>query len=381
MIKLTHDNEKMSYEDYAEKGIISCKKERLFDFSGGSVISEYSNKTETFNGESCFSVSFDKDIFQARVLETTDTAFSFGVKDRRRETVKILMYVNDIDLLACDHDMVYDHPQKNFGTLWISFGKSSEERYKYCIQHTFKGSGWHMLEIAFNTDNIIYNDRINLDFSEFHYMSIRGNVKPGLVMKFVNMDKAEYSNDGYTAPKCPRNGRWLSCCDCASLDGAIITEWVGSSFDFENRLQADSVLSITGHKEHVDYRCVWGGLDVPISEDDIFHTDMYISDVNAVGRGFAARIAQDENGPGSAMYSFGYDVISKFANGGQGLKNGWNEIDVPVSEMRKSVDENYFTEPFELRIEHIMFFWAGASPEKEYTVKYGGMYLYKKTDK
>lgn len=376
---MMHDAEKSSLLDYADKGVISFKASRIFDFSGDKTHSEYTHENENFGETECFSVKFDRDEFQAEALYTDDDAFSFGIADRRRETVKILAYINDIDLLECDHDMVYKDPQKNFGTLWIVFGKSRDSKYKYSIQHTFKSSGWHMLEISFNTDNIIYEDRCNLDYSEFHYMQIRANVKGGLEMKFAFFDKFSFDNPGYVMPKCPRGGKWLSTCDCESLDGTVLTEWMNSSFDFENKTQGSSSVSITGHKEHVDYRCVWGGLDVPLErENDIFHMDMYIDSLDRVGDDFICRLSQSEGGPGSAVYSFDYRILQKFSNFGGGLKDGWNEVDVPACEMIESIDKNYFSEPFEYRIEHIVCFWAGASADLDYTVKYDNMYIYGK---
>ncbi|MBQ8533957.1 MAG: hypothetical protein IJ462_03910 [Clostridia bacterium] len=381
---VTADNHKDSLENYVGKGNLKVKKELINGFDninpifkpGTNVTMDYENQKE---GDGCVSINFAGD----KLFETENGDVKFSIKDRRRETIKMWVYINDISLLSCDHDSVYDKEQAGSGTLIFSFAESDRTSNKYRLQHTLEGNGWHLVEISFNTHNNIYEDFIKVDLANIGWMSVTGQGRGALQFKFDGLTKYTYSNDGYTEPECPKNGKWISTCDYDSLDGGILTEWYASSFDLNEKVQGSSSLSLTAHKEHVDFRAVWGGLNVPINrQKDCFHFDIYISDVETIGKVLQARLSHHESGgEGSAVISFGYDLANscaRAADGSKGFKNGWNSVDIPVFSMDYNIDKNYYKNGIDYRVEHVVFFWEGASEDKEYTVKYDNMYIYER---
>ena len=381
----THDENKSSLEDYSGQGYLKHNTESIFSFDDETkMYSNYFGMADTsdkMEGSASYSVSFSSAQNQAVAFSTTERAFNLSITDKLTQTVKMWVYVNDVNLIACDHDSVYDTPQANCGTLWIEFAKDSGKTHKYVIQHTFQGSGWHLMEISFNTDNVTYETRQKMDLTDMQWMRVRANVKDGLILKFDGLTKYTYTNEGYTQPECPNNGRWISTCDFDSLDGSIVTEWLASSFETEEKTQGSSSVSITAHKEHVDFRCVWGGLDVPLNQNtDIWHIEIYISDVSAMSDNMEIRLSQSESGDGYAYFEIGYAVMNRLANGGEGFKNGWNTVEVPLMLAKRNIDTEYYGSGMSFRLEHLVIFWEGASEDTEYTLKYDNIYVYSRED-
>lgn len=304
--EVTNDTHKDSLVNYAGKGGLKYTTESVLSFDSLDQVYNTNGLTldtaDKKEGIASISKTYDKATGSIQqVFETQRNTFQFGVTDRMKQSVKMWVYVNDIDLLVCDHDGVYETPQKGSGTLYISFAKDGGTSKKYNLQHTIEGSGWHLIEVSFNTNNNHYAEWMKTDLTKLKWMNVRVDAKAGLVLKFDGLTKYSYTNEGYTEPECPNGGRWLSTCDYNSLDGTVLTEWYASSFDLKDKTQGSSSVSITGRQQHVDYRCVWGGLDVPIDKNnDILHFDIYISDMDLVGKDFQARIAQSESGPGQA---------------------------------------------------------------------------------
>lgn len=377
----TADNHKDSHESYVGKGNLKVKKELVFGFDsiddifnpGNNKFIDTSNQKE---GDGCLHVNFD-----GSSIETKTGAFNFSIKDTRRETVKLWVYISNIDDLACDHDGVYATPQKGSGTINFSFAESDATPYKYKLQHTLEGNGWHLVEIAFNTHNNIYEEFKNTDLSNVGWMGITASGNPNLKFKFDALTKYTYSNDGYVQPEAPNKGRWVSTCDYDALDGSILTEWYASSFDLNEKTQGSSALTLTGRFEHVDFRAVWGGLNLPLNrQSDVFHFDIYISDLKLIGSNLQARLSHCETGSeGAAQYSFDFALANscaKAADGSKGLKEGWNSVDIPLMLMKYKIDNSYYKNGIDFVLDHIVFFWEGFSTTEYYTVKYDNMYLY-----
>lgn len=380
---VTADTHKDSYQTYAGQGKLKVKTEAVYGFenkdeifvSNGDTYLDYSDCKE---GEASFVSKLH--VGSVTVLETKTGVFSTGINDVKKETLKFWFYVNDIDLMHCDHDSVYQNAQKGSGTINVEFAETDYVPHKYKIQHTFEGSGWHLIEIALNTHNLPYDDWKNIDLTKIGWMRITSNVKEGCIVKVDGLTKYTYSNDGYVQPECPDNGRWISTCDFDALDGPILSEWYASSFDLNEKTQGSSSLSLTAHLEHVDFRAVWGGINLPIKEkNEVFHVDVYISDMKAIGSSLEVRLSHCESGSsGTAVYSFNYGTANTYANDRTGLKQGWNSLDIPVMAMKLSYDKTYYKDGLDFVLDHIVFFWTGASRDQEYTVKYDNMYLYQR---
>lgn len=375
-----HDHHKASLADYVGKGALSLKSQELTLFDDPSLASSVGSMRFTPHTKDeigGISVSFDEEHTRLENLLTYQ-GLDFSITEPKHESVKLWVYINDIDLIMCDHDLVHQNPQKGHATFWIQFAKSPDDPNRYNLQHTFEGSGWHLMEISFNTHNLCYPDWLKFDISEIHSMRILGFAKPGLELKFASLDKFTYENNGYITPDCPKNGRWISTCDADSVDGTVLTEWYASSFDFENKTQGASSLSITGVRGHEDYRCVWGGLKIPLTTDDILHFDMFVSNIDLVNpRSSIVRLSQLDSGTGSANYNFCFADFDRITLSREPLKTGWNSIDIPIKNMKKGYDKNYYTSEPDIELHHMVSYLNGTSETDEFILKYDNIYVYK----
>ena len=192
-------------------------------------------------------------------------------------------------------------------------------------------------------------------------------------------------NPNYQQPEAPYGGRWLSTCDYDALDGPILTEWYGSYYDLEEKVQGSSSLAITGHMENVDHRVCIGidDVDVVYAEDTICF-DMYISDLALLGTDWQIRL---EHNAQAAHYSVNYNMITSSVVNDKmqptNLKSGWNHIQLPLRKTNVSIGEQYkdqFTN--DLTLTQLVFYIAGTgnTEEQNYLIRYDNMYVAKTAD-
>lgn len=364
--KLTAKEESLLYFDFFDG----------FEYPGGTEVDGYVDEGTKFVCK--------RDTSHWNLIHTPADSFSINVTDKFAQTVKMWVYVNDIDLLGCDHDAVYGTPQVGSGTLYITLFDKKGNGHTW--QHTFFGSGWHEIELSFACHNISYKDLEKIDYSNLNRMDVWCIGYEGLEIIFDEMRFCTYENAGYKRPDAPFGGRWLSTCDYEALDGPILTEWYGSYFDLEDKTQGSSSIAITGHKENVDHRVCIGVDDVPVSyKEDTICFDMYISNLNLLGTNWQIRL---EHNAQAGFYSVDYNVLKNCAVDENGntvpLKSGaWNHIRLPLSKTTVSIGsgyENVLTE--DLTLTQLMFFIQGTGlTEKEnYLIKYDNFYVAKTAD-
>lgn len=309
-------------------------------------------------------------------------SFDFAVTNKFKQTVKMWVYVNNIDLLVCDHDAVYSTPQTGSGTLYITLLTSGSAGHTW--QHTFYGSGWHEIELSFLCHNNNYNTLKNINYNHVTGLSIWANAKAGLELRFDEMRLVTYSNPNYKTPTAPHGGRWISTLDYDALDGANLTEWYGSYFDQKDKTQGSSSVAITGHNENVDHRVCIGVNDVQVYYDrDVLCFDLYLSDLALVGTHWEMRY---EHNAQAAHYSASYTHISTNAVDDMGrptsLKTGWNHIRIPFNETSVRIGSGYGTFTNDLVLTQMVFYvrGTGTTDSQNYVIKYDNMYVAKASD-
>ena len=315
------------------------------------------------------------------LVDTGADAFSMSITDKFAQTVKMWVYVNDIDLMGCDHDAVYNTPQVGSGTLYITLHDDTGHGHTW--QHTFYGSGWHEIELSFTCHNVAYQNLDKINYNNLNRLSAWCIGYEGLEVQFDDMRLCTYENPGYVKPEAPHGGRWLSTCDYEALDGPILTEWYGSFFDLDEKTQGSSSVAIAGHKENVDHRVCIGIQDVPVSyEKDTICFDMYISNLSLLGTDWQIRL---EHNAQAAHYSVNYNVLKDCAVDDNGrptsLKSGqWNHIRLPLNRTRVVIGEGYenvFTN--DLVLTQLVFYIAGTgtSEAQNYLIRYDNFYVTK----
>lgn len=384
----TGANQKTTLTDLAGNGGLSYTSTRLMDMDSTTGLDTSAmssaariDRTDKKQGKGAVSVNVPSAKSNAVLLQTKVGVFDFTVTDPYAQNIKMWVYVSDCDAIACDHDAVYDTPQEDSFTLNICFGNSTSG-YNYSLQHTMHGSGWQEIDINFATDNVVEKTRKNINWN-FRFLQIRCKTVSGVTVKFDDIRLIQYSTT-YQIPECENNGRWISTCDYNALDGGIITEWYGSSFDLDEKSQGTSSLRIDGYPIHVDFRVTFSGMSTQMYYDrDVFCMDMYIDDIKNMSTTFEARIGQNEAGSSDyAYYAFSFGLMNRYANGGEGLKSGWNKLQMPFNKMIPKVCEDYYGEGYrDMIIYKITFFnpaTAYTGADAPYTFRYDNLYV---TDK
>ena len=372
--------DKSSYSMYLDDKLTATEETLLYFESFDGF--EYKDATEV-EGYVDDGIGFvcEKDNKHWSLINTPLDAFSIDVTNKFTQTVKMWVYVNDIDLLGCDHDAVYGTPQVGSGTLYITLYDENGKGHTW--QHTFAGSGWHEIELSFACHNIAYPELSKIDYSNLCRMAIWCIGYKGLEIRFDDMRLCTYENKGYVQTEAPNGGRWLSTCDYEALDGPILTEWYGSYFDLEDKTQGSSSIAITGHKENVDHRVCIGVNDVPVSyKEDTLCFDMYISDLSRLGTNWQIRL---EHNAQAGFYFVNYDIMKNCAVDENGnavpLKSGaWNHIQLPLSKTALNIGSGYETVLTEdLVLTQLMFFieGTGATEKENYLIKYDNFYVTK----
>ena len=364
---------------------LDCTEETLLYFEPEADLVEYAGSTPV-EGAVDMGIGFtcEKDTPHWTLINTPADAFSLSVDDKFAQTIKMWVYVNDIDRMGCDLDAVYNAPQVGSGTLYITLHDSNG--YGHTWQHTFYGSGWHEIELSFTCHNVAYRNLEKIDYSNLNRLSAWCIGYEGLEVRFDDMRLCTYENDGYVQPEAPFGGRWLSTCDFEALDGPILTEWYGAFFDLDEKTQGSSSVAIVGHKENVDHRVCIGIRDVPVSYDeDTICFDMYISSLSLLGTDWQIRL---EHNAQAAHYSVDYNILKDCAVDDNGkpttLKGGqWNHIRLPLNKTRVVIGAGYedtFTN--DLVLTQLVFYIAGTGKTEadNYLIRYDNFYVAKTED-
>ena len=375
--------DKTSYSYYADENL-TYKEKLLLGFDSLDSI-PYPNSVEV-DGKVDEGIGFqcNSDNAHWTLISTPTDSFSLKITDKFKQTVKMWVYVNDDNLMACDHDAVYDTPQVGSQTLYITLSEK-QGGIGHTWQHTFYGSGWHEIELSFTCHNIAYPNLDKINYDNLTSLNVWCNAKEGLEVYFDDMRLCTYDNPNYKQPEAPHNGRWLTTCDYDALDGPILTEWYGSYYDTEEKVQGNASLAITGHNENVDHRVCIGIDDVDVVYDeDTICFDMYISDLSLLGSNWQIRL---EHNAQAAHYNVNYNMIASSVVDDRmrstHLKNGWNHIQLPLNKTRVVIGSGYeeqFTN--DLTLTQLVFFIVGTgkTDAQNYLIRYDNMYVAKSSD-
>ena len=375
--------DKTSYSYYADENL-TYKEKLILGFDEADDIPY----TDAFkiDGEVDEGIGFacKKDNAHWTLINTPTDGFSLEITDKFKQTIKMWVYVNDDNLMACDHDAVYDTPQHGSQTLYITLSEK-QGGIGHTWQHTFYGSGWHEIELSFTCHNVAYPNLDKINYDNLTSLNVWCNAKEGLEVYFDDMRLCTYDNPNYKQPKAPHGGRWLTTCDYDALEGPILTEWYGSYYDTEEKLQGNASLAITGHNENVDHRVCIGIDDVEVVYDeDTICFDMYISDLSLLGTDWQIRL---EHNAQAAHYNVNYSMMASSAVNenmrSTSLKNGWNHIQLPLNKTRVVIGSGYeeqFTN--DLTLTQLVFYIAGTgkTDAQNYLIRYDNMYVAKTAD-
>ena len=325
---------KSSLAEYTSQSKLTVTNHLLWSFkekdsSGKCVV----DKTDFTEGTSCGKTTFTAtSSSQQKVMEVK--GLNIDASERAKVTLKMDIWVNDMSLLVCDHEAGY--PQNDYshsGTVYWRVYNSSSDYHVVATTITDDNGkpGWQTIEMSF----LHYNARKRLSESGIKKItSIALYAKPrkGLVIKLDNLRACYYENDGYvpSSDGIPEGSRVVSRCDADALDGAVVSEWYGASFDFEHQKFGSSCIAYTACTED-DYRIFFGEYDFSISHiKDYVCFWLWLPKGAEISRWFMEANYTQDNHNEFQNPSWSAENITKHAV--DGFKSGqWNLITLPLS--------------------------------------------------
>ena len=315
---------KTSYSDYIE----DYTEEDLIPFDEGDEgyrieLNGYYDEEHSVDGYGALRWDLTGKIENVTKILSQGNTFRFDASDKNRSTLKFWLYVSDTDAVVCDHDGGYGI-QKNQATFYFRAMDKSGKTHGW--NHTLTNNGWHEVELSFNIDNGADKD--------FDYANITGFwvglcTYRDVTIMMDDMRGVVYETDYTPEPiEGAKNPRLISDCESDALDGAIIQEWYGTSYDLEDKVQGNSSLRNYGDASVNDFRTIIANLDIPMDhakDELVFH--FKVADPKVLKSIFIElNQVQDKHEFSS---TFTLDALKKYGYGGE--KDTWYEIRIPLS--------------------------------------------------
>lgn len=328
---------KSSLSQYTSQSKLSVREELLWSFDKKDYAGIYTvDTTDSTEGNSCGMVTFDEDLEYYTVFRLKNQ-IKVDASEIQKVTLKIDVWVNDMSLLECDHEL-QNYPQydySNSGTFyWIMYDKDGKSHEVDTTVMDNKGKpGWQTMEVPF----VHHNGELKLqDYSNITSVRILTTTRKGIVIKFDNLRACYYSNTGYKpySDGFPEGCRIISRCDADALDGALVSEWFGNSFDFTHQKFGGSCLAYECCTAD-DYRVYFGGynIDVNYNKDYICFWVWVPKEVTIPRWFLELNYKQDKIEYQNPNWSI--DNITSHAV--DGFKQGqWNLIQLPLNTLQKT---------------------------------------------
>ena len=358
---------KHSYSDY----ISSYTEHQLISFSAGE--SNYGTALGGYidshsidgNGALRWDLKGENETL-VRILTDKNGSFLFNAADKNKSTVKLWLYVGDTNAVVCDHDAISGF-QENQATFY--FRAVDKNGRTHCWNHTITNNGWQEIELSFNIHN-------GVD-SGFDYANITGFwvglfTYRDVTVMIDNMRGVTYSTD-YTpeAIEGEENPRHISDCEYNALDGAIIQEWYGASYDLEDKMQGSSSLRNYGDASVSDFRTIIANLDIEMDrnrDELVFYIKISTPDTIA---SFFIELNQVQDSHEISAF-FTLDELRQYGYSGE--RDSWCEIRIPLSAFNVQLDPS-FGDAVRL---HNFRFCANATGEGRFEYNIDRIYLAEK---
>ena len=267
-----------------------------------------------------------------KLVNYSSRVFSFDASDKNATTLKFWLYVSNAYNVVCDHDAGYGN-QGNQATFY--FRVIDKNGRTHAWNHTITNAGWHEIELSFNIHN-------GAD-STFDYENVVGfwfglATYDDVTILIDDMRGVTYDTDYKPAEITGENNpRLISDAEYNALDGAILQEWYGASYDMEDKVQGESSLRSQGDATVNDFRTIIANLDIPMDHDKdelVFH--FKVADVKALASVFIELNQVQDSHEFSATFTM--DALKKY--GFTGENDTWCEIRIPLSVFNVQLGKN-----------------------------------------
>lgn len=294
-----------------------------------------------------------------------EDSFQFSAADRNKTTMKLWLFVDDTDKVACDHDEVYGQRQQGQATFY--FRVFDKQGRVFSWNHTLTRDGWHEIELTFNVHNGADAD---FDFEHIVGFGLLVTADEGTIIELDDLRSVHYESD-YTPEPAPDGGRWITDGEYDAFDGAVVQEWYGCSYDLTDKKFGNSSLRCEGNNSVTDFRTIISGLDMPLSyENDVLVFWMKVEDLATIDSLFIE--FNQEQDTHEYEQSFKKAKLKEY-----GLSNTageWCKITIPLSDFEMNLDAEKYGDSQDIRMFAFRLV-VGAHPNKTYVVHFDRVYL------
>ncbi len=349
-------------KDYYEEQLLSFDD---VDFDGAVFRQNYSlDETYQREGDGAARIVITAQDKALEQLMWHNNAFDFAVEDLKKTTLKLWVFIEDDDKFTCDHDAGYGR-QENQTTLFFR-ALDRQGRY-HAWNHTLTGNGWHEIELSFNFNNGVHD---GFDYAHITGFGMMAAAEVGTIVEVDDLRFVTYETD-YEPTTLPEGDRWISECEADALDGLIVQEWYGCSYDLEDKKNGTSSVRCEGDPSVNDFRSIFHVGGVPMNyQEDVLVFWMKVNDLRTVSNLFIElNQVQDTH-----EYEYGIS-LAKLQEYGLSKKAGeWSKIVVPLSDFRQNFKPDVYGTDENITLNFARFVISGVNG-KSYVVHYDDIYL------
>lgn len=364
---------KKQYSDYLD----SYEETLLLDFDStdieGAVLSEKYETDEEYALEGTGALRFtiqktNKEL--TTLMWKTGDMFHFEIEDKRTATLKLWLFVDDADKVICDHDDVYGKRQEGQATFY--FRAFDNKGRVHCWNHTLTGDGWHEVELTFNIHNGV--DK-NFDYQNITGFGLLVAADQGTIVELDDLRGVQYQTD-YEPEDLPAAGdRWITDGEYNALDGTVIQEWYGCSYDLEDKKFGASSLRCEGDTSVTDFRTIISNLDIPLNyQEDVLVFWMKVDKLNAVNT-LLIELNEDQD---NHEYEKSFSKADLQEYGLSPKEGEWCQIAIPLSVFDQHLNIDKYGGDENINMYAFRLVVSGVSG-KNYVVHYDRIYLTTKT--
>jgi hypothetical protein len=268
-----------------------------------------------------------------RFLDCPAGSFYFDASNKRASTLKLWLYVSDTDQITCDHDPGYGF-QPNQATFFFRAVDGNGRVHNW--NHTITNPGWHEIELSFNVHNGVSAD---FDYSNVAGFWVAFSTYGEVTVLMDDLRGVVYHTDHVPAEiKGERNARLISDCEYDALDGSVVQEWYGASYDLRDKAQGKSSMRNVSDGSVNDFRTIVADLDLEMNYDTdvlVFHLKLeHFSSIKSIM--IELNQVQDQH-----EYQRVFSLM-ELRNYGLSAKVGtWSEIRIPLNKFSKQLHGDY----------------------------------------
>lgn len=294
--------------------------------------------------------------------------FEFSVEDLHTATLKLWLFVDDVDKVSCDHD---SESQKQAGQATFFFRAFDNKGRIHCWNHTITGDGWHEIELSFNIHNGVDKD---FDYQNITGFGMLAAAEKGTMIEIDDLRGVQYTTD-YEPEALPAGDRWVTDGEYNAFDGVMIQEWYGCSYDTEDKKFGASSLRCEGDTSVSDFRTIISNLNVPLSyQEDVLVFWLKVDKLSTITR-LQIELNQDQD---RHEYEIHLDKAALQSHGLSTKDGEWCRIEIPLSEFAKHLNAEAYGDSEDITLYAARFVVSGVSG-KTYVVHYDRIYITTKT--